>query len=107
MSSNTSITLRENTISIGDHAFGGYTDLVSINIPNSIKMIGDFAFGSCSNLQSITIPNSVKRMGYCIFNAWTSSQTININYKQSELPEEWVNNYWNYNCNAQINYLPE
>ena len=44
---------------IGDYAFIGCTDLVSVTIPNSVTTIGRSAFGSCSSLTSVTIPNSV------------------------------------------------
>ena len=45
--------------SIGDNAFSGSSDLISITIPNSVTSIGYGAFGDCIGLTSITIPNSV------------------------------------------------
>ena len=48
---------------IGNSAFSGCSQLVSIAIPNSVTNIGDGAFSSCSRLASITIPNSVTHIG--------------------------------------------
>ena len=45
--------------SIGDNAFSGSSDLISITIPNNVTSIGYGAFGDCIGLTSITIPNSV------------------------------------------------
>lgn len=50
-------------IAIGDCAFCGCKDLISILIPSSINEIGKMAFKGCESLTSINIPNSVKLMG--------------------------------------------
>ena len=48
---------------IGSRAFMDCTELISVDIPNSITSIGEAAFFMCSELTSITIPNSVKTIG--------------------------------------------
>lgn len=53
---------------IGRGAFGGCTNLTSIDIPNSITSIGDYAFNSCNGLTYIDIPNSVIEIGEGAFN---------------------------------------
>ena len=55
MPENTSIEIRENTVSISSNAFNGYRELVSVTIPESVVEIGWNAFGGCTNLTSITI----------------------------------------------------
>ena len=49
--------------SIGEGAFLGCTDLMSVIIPDSVKSIGSYAFSGCADLTSITIPSSVKSIG--------------------------------------------
>ena len=46
-------------VSIGNGAFGGCKELISVAIPNSVTDIGERAFGGCEKLTSVTIPNSV------------------------------------------------
>ena len=54
--------------SIGDSAFGGCENLISIIIPNSIVSIGESAFEYCTSLTSIMIPDSVTSIGdYAFF----------------------------------------
>ncbi len=43
------------------------TNLVKINIPESVKFIGNNAFGDCENLSEITIPDSVSSIGITAF----------------------------------------
>ena len=59
MPQNTSITIKDGTLSIADYAFEDCRDLASITIPNSVTTIGNSAFYGCSRLTSVTIPNSV------------------------------------------------
>ncbi len=48
---------------IGNYAFRGCTNLVSIVIPNSVHWIGSFAFHDCTSLTSVEIPSSVYSIG--------------------------------------------
>ena len=47
MPANTSIEVKEGTVSISPHAFYGYSGLTSITIPNSVTSIGEKAFYHC------------------------------------------------------------
>ena len=60
------LTLRSDTIGIGDYAFAG-SGLTSITIPSSVTSIGQEAFRGCSSLTSITIPSSVTSIGEWAF----------------------------------------
>ncbi|MBE6601550.1 MAG: leucine-rich repeat domain-containing protein [Ruminococcaceae bacterium] len=55
----TSVTLRDNTVGIGDFAFSSCSHLESITLPNSVTSIGKYAFYNCSSLTSITFQGTV------------------------------------------------
>ena len=64
--------------SIGDNAFEGCTDLVSVNIPNSVTSIGMYAFRECGSLASVDIPNSVTSIGDYAFYKCTGLASVDI-----------------------------
>src|SRR5512147_787780 len=41
---------------VGESAFQGRTDLISLTLPDSIASLAVYAFESCRNLTSVTIP---------------------------------------------------
>ena len=63
---------------IGDNAFSGSSDLISVNIPNTVTSIGHDAFLNCRNLISVNIPNSVTSIGYNAFSYCSSLLSVNI-----------------------------
>ena len=63
MPANTSIEIREGTISISGSAFNQCSGLTSITIPNTVTSIGEAVFYECSGLISITIPKSLTSIG--------------------------------------------
>ncbi len=75
---NTSIAVREGTVSISPGAFKGCRGLTSITIPNSVTSIGDWAFYDCMGLTSVTIPNSVTSIGSFAFHGCTGLTSITI-----------------------------
>ena len=54
MPSNTSIVLKEGTLSIAGSAFDGCRGLTNITIPDSVTSIGGRAFSGCTSLTDIT-----------------------------------------------------
>ena len=66
MPANTSITLEDGTLGIGDRAFIACENLTSVTLPNSLTTIGDEAFSNCG-LTSVTIPSSVVYIGSAAF----------------------------------------
>lgn len=67
-----------NIINIGNGAFGGCTNLVSISIPNSVTSIGNDAFSDCTSLTSISIPDNVTSIGNGTFSGCYNLTSISI-----------------------------
>ena len=65
--------------SIGNEAFLGCNDLVSVTIPSSVTSIGTSVFSNCYGLQSVTIPNSVTSIGDAAFALCFSLTSITLN----------------------------
>ena len=78
MSNNTSITIKDGTVGIGDYAFLGCTGLTCITISDSVTIIGEKAFAMCSGLTSITIGNRVTSIGLGAFYECTGLKNISI-----------------------------
>ena len=67
-----------NVTSIGKYAFEYCTGLISVTIPNRVRLIGDSAFSGCISLTSINIPNSVTSIGIEAFRDCSGLTTIII-----------------------------
>lgn len=52
---------------IGNYAFYGCSDLISVTIPNSVTSIGISAFSDCSGLTSVTIGSGISSIGKWAF----------------------------------------
>lgn len=59
----TLVEMPNSVTSIGEYAFSGCSNLVSIEIPNSVTLIGECAFADCLGFTSIEIPHSVTEIG--------------------------------------------
>lgn len=69
-----------NTKVIGSRAFSSFSNLASIDIPNSVTTIGDNAFKYCSSLTSITIPDNVTSIGDYAFSGCSSLTSVILGY---------------------------
>jgi len=78
MPENTSINVREGTISINSSAFSNKNNLISIKLPESITRIGSYAFYSCSGLTSIIIPENVTSIENYTFNRCSGLTSVVI-----------------------------
>ena len=78
---------------IGEYAFKGASNLITINIPNSVTDIGVGAFIGCHNLSSVIIPNEVKEIrDYTFYNCYNlKSVSLGENVKT-------INRYAFYGC---------
>ena len=64
--------------SIGNYAFAGSANLLSVSIPSSVTSIGNGAFNSCATLGSVSIPSSVTSLGSGSFQYCTSMSLVTI-----------------------------
>ena len=75
---NTSIIIKDGTISISEDAFRNYRTLTSITIPYSVTRIESDAFYGCTGLSSVNIGNNVKEIGDGAFCGCSSLTSISI-----------------------------
>lgn len=54
------------------------TQLLTVQIPETVEIIGDYTFYDCSSLTSITIPNSVTNIGNCAFQNCNDLTSVTI-----------------------------
>lgn len=93
MPENTSIEIKEGTVSIGYEAFYGCNNLSSIVIPESVTSIGIRAFYGCCNLSSITLPNRITEIAYETFSGCSNLTSITIPENVTQ-----IRDYAFYNC---------
>ena len=80
-----SVEIPNSVTNIGSSAFSGCTSLVSIEIPNSVTEIGWYAFYQCSSLETIEIPNSVTEIGGYAFSGCSSLVSLEIPNSVTEI----------------------
>ena len=56
------VVIQEGVTSICDSAFSGCSNLVELELPQSMKRIGFFAFASCNSLKSVFLPAGVEQI---------------------------------------------
>ena len=72
------VILPTNVSIIGDYAFNDSKNIISLNIPNSVKSINTSAFQSCTNLTNVIIPNSITTIGDYAFSDCTGITSISF-----------------------------
>ena len=72
-----SVTIPESVTKIGEWAFalGG---LKIANVPNKVKTIGDYAFDGCENLEQVYIPAGVTYIGENAFDCCRNLQSVYV-----------------------------
>ncbi len=61
--SDESYLIPSSVTSVGERAFSGCGNLISVTIPDSVTSICNGAFAACSSLTSVTIPDSITSIG--------------------------------------------
>lgn len=67
MAPETSITIKDGTLGIAGGAFRNCSDLMSINLPASVKVIGESSFYGCIGLTSFLLPKNLESIGSASF----------------------------------------
>lgn len=73
-----SIRIPEGVTAIGYSAFLECSSLTNIQLPDGVTSIGDYAFCWCTSLTSLQLPNSVTTIGDGAFEVCSSLASINI-----------------------------
>jgi len=63
---------------LGAGCFRGCTALTSINIPSSVEMLGNSCFSGCTGLTSVILPNNIYSINTSCFEYCTNLTSINI-----------------------------
>lgn len=69
---------RYRVTSIGTDAFYNCSNLMGVNIPNSVKEIMNAAFANCTNLGHITMPDTMDNLGWYVFSNCSKLTEIKI-----------------------------
>jgi hypothetical protein len=73
-----SVDIPDSVESIVNNAFSDNHNLTSVNISNGVESIGDYAFYNCTSLKMIEIPGSVTSIGEGVFSDCISLETVVI-----------------------------
>lgn len=74
----TQINVRKGTIGIAAHAFSNCTNLLSVQMPETLKFIGSSSFTGCSALGTLILPDSVRNIESSAFSKCLSLRSITI-----------------------------
>ena len=77
-----SVNIGNGVISIGMNAFAGYSNILFVILPNTLKYISKEAFKDCTSLSILDIPDSVITIGY---NAFENCNTLLNNVNDNSL----------------------
>ena len=73
-----SVEMPQTVISIGKDAFASCTELKSVRLSSALETIGDTAFSKCEKLTEIKLPSSLKKIGGAVFFMCKSLTDIDI-----------------------------
>ena len=88
----TKAVIKDGITTIGDHVFGGCSELTSVEIPGSVTSIGECAFMG-SGLTSVTIPSSVTSIKWGTFYNCEGLTSVNIHNSITDIEAQAF-----YNC---------
>ena len=70
------IVVREGVTRIGDNAFQGCSESISVDLPDSLTSLGKGSFSGCFSLKSISLPRSVTSIPERAFDGCSSLITV-------------------------------
>lgn len=87
-----SVEIPNSITSIGEAAFFRCFELTSITIPNQVKTIGGFAFRGCRNLKNIVVPNGVSSIKTSTFGGCTGLTSLKMPRSVTTIEDDAFNN---------------
>lgn len=73
---NTSYSVPDGTVNIGEYAFLGNTSVQTVNMPTSLREIRQNAFRGCTKITNIEVPKGVTTIGNFAFCECTALQNV-------------------------------
>lgn len=81
------ITFSGNVGKIGNSAFSGCNNLVSVDITGNVDLIDNYAFSGCNNLQTVNMSGSVKNIGNYAFNYCSNLESLTLSKSLQSIGE--------------------
>lgn len=78
MPPNAQLQIKDGTLGIAAWAFWQCSELVSIDIPQSVTFIGQFGFSGCNSLKSIKLPSNLTSIETGLFSYCSSLTSIDV-----------------------------
>lgn len=73
-----SVIIKNGVTKIGEYAFFGCNNSMSIRVPDSVVSIGNYAFFGCKGLEKVIIPEGVANIGISAFHWCTGIESLEI-----------------------------
>ena len=89
MPPNTTINVRESTVSISSSAFDSEKNLTAVTFPNSLEVIGETAF-QLTDLSTVTFPESITSIGDFAFG---SNKNLSSVIVLNPVPQDFISGY--------------
>ncbi len=96
----TNYIIPNGVIDIGEYAFDGCKNLLSIAIPNSVTSVGKYAFFNCTQLKSVIMGNGIMRIGEGALCGCTSLTSIKYRGTQTQWAAVSKGDHWNYDTGS-------
>lgn len=78
----------EPVVEIGPRVFAGEKDIVSLKLPNTLKIIGAYAFFDCIKLEEVIFPDGMETIGDYAFLNCSALQTVVAPASLKSIPSE-------------------
>lgn len=82
------VTLSDSLIALGDGAFAGNKNLLTVTLPDSVTSIGEACFTGCAELREINMGNSVEHIGTLAFEDCPKLEQITFSPTLKSLAED-------------------